>query len=61
MRFDLMDIQDVCDRCADEEPNTPSIEVWREYNQRKAELFREYGHGPEYDRALRDLIDELGV
>jgi hypothetical protein len=43
------------------ENDTPSIDTWREYSERKAELFREYGHGPEYDRALRDLIDELGV
>lgn len=43
------------------ENDTPSIEVWREYSERKADLFRQYGHGEEYDRALRDLIDELGV
>jgi hypothetical protein len=40
---------------------TSENDTWREYNERKAELFREYGHGREYDRALRDLIDELGV
>lgn len=43
------------------ENDTPSIEVWREYNQRKADLFRQYGHGERYDRALRELMDELGV
>jgi hypothetical protein len=41
--------------------DTPREHIWTEYNRRKAKLFREYGHGPEYDRALRDLIDELGV
>jgi len=46
---------------AEVRPDTPSIDTWREYNERKAELFREYGHGVEYDRALRELIDELGV
>lgn len=45
----------------DEDEAMPPIEVWREYNQRKADLFRELGHGVEYDRALRDLIDELGI
>lgn len=42
-------------------PDTPPVSVWREYNQRKADLFRQYGHGVEYDRALRELIEELGV
>jgi hypothetical protein len=41
--------------------DTPSIDTWREYNQRKAELFREYGHGPEYDRELKRLIDEMEI
>ena len=43
------------------ENDTPSIDTWREYNERKAELFREYGHGVEYDRAVLELINELGI
>lgn len=43
------------------ETDIPPASVYREYDQRKAEIFREHGHGVEYDRAVRELIDELGV
>lgn len=46
---------------AEVRPDTPGIDTWREYNERKAELFREYGHGVEYDRAVLELINELGI
>ena len=45
----------------DSRTDTPSVSVYQEYDRRKRELFLKYGHGPEYDGALRDLIDELGI
>jgi hypothetical protein len=41
--------------------DTPPASVYQEYDRRKAELWLKYGPGPEYDEALTELIDELGV
>jgi hypothetical protein len=41
--------------------DTPSVSVYQEYDRRKRELFLEYGPGAEYDEAIRELIDELGI
>jgi hypothetical protein len=41
--------------------DTPPVSVYQQYDRRKAELWLKYGPGPEYDAALTELIDELGV
>ena len=45
----------------DSRTDTPSVSVYRKYDKRKYELWLKYGPGRDYDRELRDLIDELGI
>ncbi len=47
--------------CKEQKTDTPSVSVYQEYDQRKRDLFLKYGHGPEHDEAVRELIDELGI
>jgi hypothetical protein len=42
-------------------PDTPPISVYREYEQRKADLMEQHGPGEAYEHELRELVEELEI
>jgi hypothetical protein len=52
---------ELMETCTKQRTDTPPVSVYQEYDQRKRDLFLKYGHGPEYDEAVRELICELGI
>jgi len=41
--------------------SVPSRHEYLEYERRKKELWLKHGPGQEYDKALTELINELGI